>query len=43
VPAIANAIHDAIGVWLEAPPYTPDKVLKALRRKARQEAQEGQG
>jgi CO/xanthine dehydrogenase Mo-binding subunit len=39
VPAIANAIHDAIGIWLGAPPYTPDKVLKALRRQARIDGQ----
>jgi 4-hydroxybenzoyl-CoA reductase subunit alpha len=31
VPAIGNALFDALGVWLPAPPYTPDKVLKALR------------
>jgi len=35
VPAIANAIHDACGVWLNEAPFTPDKVLKALERKAR--------
>ena len=29
-PAITNAIHDAIGVWIDDHPYTPDKVLKAL-------------
>ncbi len=33
VPAIAAAIHDATGAWLTAPPYTPDKVLAALRRR----------
>ena len=31
VPAIANAIHDATGLWLGAPPYTPEKVYKQLR------------
>lgn len=35
VPAIANAIHDATGAWLLAPPYTPDRVLKALERAQR--------
>ena len=35
VPAIANAIHDATGVWLSAPPFSPMKVLKALRRRDR--------
>lgn len=34
-PAIAAALHDAIGVWGEAPPYTPDKVYKLLRRAQR--------
>jgi len=29
VPAIANAIHDAIGVRLNNPPFSPDKVLRA--------------
>lgn len=34
-PAIANAIYDAVGVWMPDPPYTPDRVLAALRRAAR--------
>lgn len=38
VPAIANALHDATGVWLTQAPFTPDRVLKALTRKARAEA-----
>lgn len=29
-PAIAAAIHDATGVWIDEFPYTPDRVLKAL-------------
>lgn len=29
-PAIATAIHDAIGVWIREWPFTPEKVLKAL-------------
>ncbi len=33
VPAIGNAVFDAIGHWLNAPPYTPDKVLRALQGK----------
>ncbi|MBI5882216.1 MAG: molybdopterin-dependent oxidoreductase [Elusimicrobia bacterium] len=32
-PAIANAIYDAVGVRLFAPPFTPEKVLKALKAK----------
>jgi len=31
LPAIANAIYNAIGVRLYNPPFTPDKVLKALK------------
>jgi 4-hydroxybenzoyl-CoA reductase alpha subunit len=30
IPAIANAIHDACGIWLTKLPFTPAKVLKAL-------------
>ena len=37
VPAVANAIHDAIGAWMVAPPYTPDRVLKAIERARRGE------
>ena len=29
-PAIANAIHDAVGVWVRDLPMTPEKVLAAL-------------
>lgn len=35
VPAIANAIHDATGLWMSAPPYTPDRLWSALKRRAR--------
>jgi 4-hydroxybenzoyl-CoA reductase alpha subunit len=31
VPAIGNALHDAIGRWLTNPPYTPEKVWKAIK------------
>ena len=31
VPAIAAAIHDATGVWMDSQPFTPDKVVQALR------------
>jgi len=31
-PAIAAAIHAATGVWIDEFPYTPDRVLKALKR-----------
>jgi len=29
-PAVAAAIHDAVGVWLHDLPFTPEKVLRAL-------------
>ncbi|MEM9952504.1 MAG: molybdopterin cofactor-binding domain-containing protein [Chloroflexota bacterium] len=31
LPAIAGAVHHATGVWLNQQPFTPDKVVKALR------------
>jgi len=31
MPAIANAIYDGVGVRLTQPPFTPEKVLAALR------------
>ena len=30
-PAIAAAIHDAVGVWVTEQPMTPERVLKAIR------------
>ncbi|MFP4322757.1 MAG: xanthine dehydrogenase family protein molybdopterin-binding subunit [Anaerolineales bacterium] len=30
-PAIAAAVHDATGIWLTEVPFTPDRVVKALR------------
>src|SRR5262249_34666212 len=32
-PAIANAIFDAVGVWITEMPATPDRVLAALSEK----------
>jgi CO/xanthine dehydrogenase Mo-binding subunit len=32
-PAIVNALHDAIGVWITDLPLTPEKVLRALEAK----------
>jgi len=32
-PAISNAIYDAVGVRMTSGPFTPEKVLKAIRRK----------
>ena len=31
-PAIAAAIYDATGVWVNSQPFTPEKVVKALRQ-----------
>lgn len=36
--AIANAVHDAIGVRIKSLPITPEKVLKAIQERERQEA-----
>ena len=30
IPAVANAVHDAVGVRIDETPITPDKVLRAL-------------
>ena len=29
-PALANAIHDAVGVWIRTWPFTPEKILREL-------------
>src|SRR5204863_9472296 len=34
IPAIANAIHHAVGVRIDEIPITPDKIMKALTLKA---------
>ncbi len=31
-PAVANAVYDAVGVWMREIPLTPERVWKALRR-----------
>ncbi|TAK34612.1 MAG: hypothetical protein EPO21_09120 [Chloroflexota bacterium] len=33
IPAIVNAIHNAVGVWMTDLPITPEKMLKALDEK----------
>ncbi len=38
LPAIANAVYDAVGVRVDEVPITPEKVLKAIRRKAKGDA-----
>ena len=35
VPAVVSAIHDALGVWIDEVPVTPDKVLRALDQRAK--------
>jgi len=32
-PAVCAAVHDALGVWIDEIPVTPEKVVEALRRK----------
>jgi CO/xanthine dehydrogenase Mo-binding subunit len=34
IPAVANAVHDAVGVRIDETPITPDKVLRALEARA---------
>jgi 4-hydroxybenzoyl-CoA reductase alpha subunit len=34
IPAVANAVYDAVGVRVDEVPITPEKVLRALERKA---------
>jgi CO/xanthine dehydrogenase Mo-binding subunit len=36
-PAVCSAVHDALGVWIDEIPVTPEKVLEALRRKEKGE------
>jgi 4-hydroxybenzoyl-CoA reductase subunit alpha len=35
IPAVANAIHDALGVRIDEIPITPDKIVTAMRNLAR--------
>ncbi|MBW2283804.1 MAG: xanthine dehydrogenase family protein molybdopterin-binding subunit [Deltaproteobacteria bacterium] len=37
-PAVVNAVHDAIGVWITDIPITPEKVLRALEEKEKEKA-----
>ena len=34
MPAVANAVYDAVGVRIDEVPITPEKILKALDAKA---------
>jgi len=38
MPAVANAVYDAVGVRVDEVPITPEKVLKALKRQAKGES-----
>ncbi|MCP4226752.1 MAG: molybdopterin-dependent oxidoreductase, partial [Actinomycetia bacterium] len=35
IPAVANAIHDALGIRIDEVPITPDKIVAAMRNAAR--------
>ena len=35
IPAVASAVHDALGVWVDEVPVTPDKIMRALDAKAK--------
>jgi 4-hydroxybenzoyl-CoA reductase subunit alpha len=41
IPAVANAIYDAVGVRINSIPITPDKILAALREKEKSAAGNG--
>jgi len=38
MPAVANAVYDAVGVRIDEVPITPEKVFKALKRKQKGES-----
>jgi 4-hydroxybenzoyl-CoA reductase alpha subunit len=38
VPAVVSAVHDALGVWIDQVPVTPDKIMKALDAKTKGQA-----
>ena len=38
IPAVNAAVHDALGVWIDETPVTPEKIVEALRRKGKGEA-----
>jgi len=37
IPAVTHAIYDAVGVWIDTLPITPEKVLKAIEEKRKSE------
>src|ERR1700682_2878359 len=36
-PAVCSAVYDALGVWVDEVPVTPEKIVEALRRKEKGE------
>jgi len=36
-PAICSAVHDALGVWIDEIPVTPEKIVEAMRRREKGE------
>ena len=38
IPAINAAVHDALGVWIDETPVTPEKIVEALRRREKGDA-----
>jgi 4-hydroxybenzoyl-CoA reductase alpha subunit len=37
IPAVSAAVFDALGVWIDEIPVTPEKIVEAMRRKAKGE------
>jgi 4-hydroxybenzoyl-CoA reductase alpha subunit len=37
IPAVSSAVFDALGVWVDEIPITPEKIVEALRRKEKGE------
>jgi 4-hydroxybenzoyl-CoA reductase subunit alpha len=37
IPAVSSAVFDALGVWIDEVPVTPEKIVEALRRKEKGE------
>src|SRR5271157_5295675 len=37
IPAVAHAVYDAVGVWVDTLPITPEKILKVLEEKQKSE------
>ena len=37
IPAVSAAVFDALGVWIDEVPVTPEKIVEALRRKEKGE------